>query len=546
MGINIVKQHHALVDKLGEVCGANLTALYPYAAFGQPAYNLGDAIKDISDALTFDYDQLTNPLPKVSDVISVLNGVDPEMFFQTRRLAIELLYGRLYATEEIVNYMSGELPAIIRDQIRGMMDWHTQHEQYKHDSAVYDQQYALYQRQCEEYKRQLQSESNQHRRQNLDIPINDKMDSDGTSDPSQLSSLPPSPPTLPHRPVIEMPKKMLAFHGHREILYAMAKFQGMDFNISWPGLPTRAIPAATTMFWELHTVEGDAGDGHSNENTGNDPGGNQYYSNGLFKPPTYVIRTFHWVPISEIKHMNRSASLVHSPDSQVGDWQDGVSGDEINEGLERDLKRDGFKQIKLGFCSAMDCPVEEFLAYIQDRFDQYGTLQTLCTKGKVQDNQHMHPSRWMGDDTVERGYAEVPATHDRHTSSSTSAPSPSPSATDTPTTSVSTADATSAETSVASNTIATADGSGAMSADEDATVYARRVLMSPSSALPRRLSPNRPHALSSGPADDYAIFIGACIVLVLTIVMSYISYAITTSTRRRGYASIQRESDATV
>lgn len=70
------------------------------------------------------------------------------------------------------------------------------------------------------------------------------------------------------------PLKLQAFHGHREILYAVAKFLGLDLrHIRWPGLPSRAIPASTTFLWELHRGQGQGqGDG------------------GL------VVKTFLWLP----------------------------------------------------------------------------------------------------------------------------------------------------------------------------------------------------------------------------------------------------------
>jgi len=49
--------------------------------------------------------------------------------------------------------------------------------------------------------------------------------------------------------------KMWAFHGHREMSYALGLFFGIDFTfLSRRGIPKTAIPAATSVFFELHNV----------------------------------------------------------------------------------------------------------------------------------------------------------------------------------------------------------------------------------------------------------------------------------------------------
>src|SRR5262249_46243763 len=48
------------------------------------------------------------------------------------------------------------------------------------------------------------------------------------------------------------PLKMYAYHGHREMMYALGAFLGIEYDIKFPGLPKGAIPPATTLFFELH------------------------------------------------------------------------------------------------------------------------------------------------------------------------------------------------------------------------------------------------------------------------------------------------------
>lgn len=46
--------------------------------------------------------------------------------------------------------------------------------------------------------------------------------------------------------------KLTAYHAHRELLYSLAAFLDIQYDIPFPGMPRGAIPPATTLFIELH------------------------------------------------------------------------------------------------------------------------------------------------------------------------------------------------------------------------------------------------------------------------------------------------------
>ena len=110
--------------------------------------------------------------------IHPMPGLTFEIFTKTKELMVDLLYGRLYSTEEKVNYVTGDFPKKL------------------------------------------------------------------VSNFDKLNGLQEKASKKPH--------KFSAYHGHRESLYAIGKFLGIDFSIHWPGLPTRSIPAASALIWELH------------------------------------------------------------------------------------------------------------------------------------------------------------------------------------------------------------------------------------------------------------------------------------------------------
>jgi len=48
--------------------------------------------------------------------------------------------------------------------------------------------------------------------------------------------------------------KMFGYHGHRELLYALAKFFDISFEFDMAGFQEHGIPSATTLFFELHDL----------------------------------------------------------------------------------------------------------------------------------------------------------------------------------------------------------------------------------------------------------------------------------------------------
>jgi hypothetical protein len=223
------------------------------------SYNLLDAIKDISDAMTFDWDQTTLELKGIG--LKPMAGVTWENFSKFREMAITNLYGRLFSTEEKVNYVAGGFPLQLLNNMQAVVN--------------------------------------------------------GKDEPY-----------------------FNAYHGHRESLYALAKFFGIDFNIVWPGLPRRAIPAGTTIFWELYKNK-DAGNGQD----------------------AFFVRTFFWTPSFEIGE-NKDSSAMHP--------------------------------VTLQMCGGLaDCPFSRFEDWILDRLSLFGSWQTLC--GKEPKINPANPSKFMPD-----------------------------------------------------------------------------------------------------------------------------------------------------
>jgi len=90
-----------IVRGLSEMCGENFTNERVEELVGKgTAYVLGDAIKDITDAIIFDYIEDFPPLP----------GWSWERFSNYAKFANDQLQKRLYGTPEQVTYMNGALP----------------------------------------------------------------------------------------------------------------------------------------------------------------------------------------------------------------------------------------------------------------------------------------------------------------------------------------------------------------------------------------------------------------------------------------------------
>lgn len=167
-GIELYKRHQDLLQRMHALC--NITDLND--VIRDSGDNYGDAIKDITDAWTFD----------MIEGFKMQEGLNTSSLLEFRTMAVEQLLGRIVGTDKQITYMNGELPERMLDNF-------------------------------------LFSVWNQG---------------------------PPSEAVAPFA------LKMYAYHGHREMIYALAAFLGFEFDIEFPALPKGAIPPATTIFFELH------------------------------------------------------------------------------------------------------------------------------------------------------------------------------------------------------------------------------------------------------------------------------------------------------
>lgn len=156
VGAALFARHASLVQRMSTLCGYDL----------HQALNLGNAVKDITDAITFDYFSGLPPLP----------GLELEDLAAFRALAVQNLFGRLYRSEKQLTYLAGELPVHLANFFSELSTGFA-----------------------------------------VDAPA----------------------------------AKFQAFHGHREMMYAMAFFLNVTLSLESPGTPRGAIPPATTFFLEL-------------------------------------------------------------------------------------------------------------------------------------------------------------------------------------------------------------------------------------------------------------------------------------------------------
>lgn len=158
-GAEMWKQERGTMDALSELCKQDLKLSPEYT---NGLENMGDAVKDVSDAMMFALREgFTTPFNET-------------FFADVRSLALRMLYGRLLSTKEQWTYMSGQFPQAM----------------INHFNAAKDK--------------------------------------------------------LPGR------LRIVGYHGHRELLYALSMFFRVPFNYNHPGFNPHGIPSATTMFFELH------------------------------------------------------------------------------------------------------------------------------------------------------------------------------------------------------------------------------------------------------------------------------------------------------
>ena len=188
-GTKLYEKNEPLIQRMLDMC--NITDLNDVIVGSGDNY--GDAIKDITDAWTFDMIEGFPPQ----------KGLNYSSLLEFRTMAVTQLLGRIIGTEEQITYMNGQLPERLIDNF---------------NTAIVNQG--------------------------------------------------PKPVSTHHL-------KMYAYHGHREMMYALGAFLGIDYDIKFSGLPKGAIPPATTLFFELHYIgERDA--------NGSIP--NAYEANGMQNP----------------------------------------------------------------------------------------------------------------------------------------------------------------------------------------------------------------------------------------------------------------------
>jgi len=127
--------------------------------------------------------------------------------------------------------------------------------------------------------------------------------------------------------------KMWAYHGHREMSYAILKFLGINYGwLTRRGIPTTAIPAGTTLFLELHKTP-DLG---------------------------WIVQVWVWAPCIK----------------------DSSTGDEFHALSVNDSYSCPAQLIKLEQCDEQ-CPYDKFKEIVFDFINKTGTWRELCSEDKV-------------------------------------------------------------------------------------------------------------------------------------------------------------------
>ena len=103
---------------------------------------------------------------------------------------------------------------------------------------------------------------------------------------------PSSPSSSPSSPA---PLRFLAYHGHREMMYALAAFFDIRYNITYPALPLGAIPPATSLFFELHHTGGETAEREEAKGKGKGKGKRKAREEAD-DSDDYVIKAVLWSP----------------------------------------------------------------------------------------------------------------------------------------------------------------------------------------------------------------------------------------------------------
>jgi hypothetical protein len=274
------KEYEDAIDQLNEICDVDLLKL-----MDDTDGNLGDAIKDITDMLSFD----------AIEEFPYAEHLDSDKLLHLRTLAVQILFGRLYNSSEQITYMNGDLPNTMLDEFDLNLEY------FRNQSA----------------------------------------------------------------PRSTEAKKMIAYHGHREMLYAIAAFFDIRYNISFPELPVGAIPPATTLFFELYAD-------HSYSNIDEHPAKHDSVAEKHEEKiaNTSFVRAMLWTPcgtevlgdVSNGNHPNPEADASHS--------------ERIQEVACKP------RRIRMHACSHIDCPFEEFKHIIKKQIKSTGPWEELCTASK--------------------------------------------------------------------------------------------------------------------------------------------------------------------
>ena len=107
------------------------------------------------------------------------------------------------------------------------------------------------------------------------------------------------------------PLKFIAYHGHREMMYALAAFFDIRYNITYPALPLGAIPPATSLFFELH-YEGGEEESEKGGGNGKAKGrGKGREREGAEHVDDYVVKAVLWSPcdVDEVEDADRLVTV---------------------------------------------------------------------------------------------------------------------------------------------------------------------------------------------------------------------------------------------
>ena len=238
-----------------------------------------------------------------------LSGLTIEQLLQFRTYAVAQLVGRILGTAEQVTYMNGDLPISMLRSFQALIDQH-----------------------------------------------------DGSSGSSRTHSADVDREVKPLR--------FIAYHGHREMMYALAAFFDIRFNISYPALPLGAIPPATSIFFELHS------------------GGKSGKEDG-----EYVVKAVLWTPCDDEAHTQALAPLMtiqrnnDTRASKIGNYSASYHHHSANH-PHSTPKADasdwasepqcGARSIAIGGCHHGVCSFDEFRALIHRQINDTGSWHTLC------------------------------------------------------------------------------------------------------------------------------------------------------------------------